>query len=70
MYIEKVKDSFGDGFEWDVTVSDGAHRLLCFADEELKPDDKIELTCFFAEKLRKSKRKKFFDQEREILFRI
>lgn len=60
MYIEKIVDEDGEGFDWDVTVSDGEHKLSCFAGKEVKMDDKIELTCYFSEKLRKSKKKSFF----------
>ena len=60
MYIEKIIDEDGEGHSWDVTISDGEHKLLCFAGFEINKNSRnIKLDCYFAEEIKKTEKTEF-----------
>ena len=54
MFIENIIDKDGDGFEYEVTVSDGCRRIVCFAYAPVDKKNNIKLYAFEPEHIRKA----------------
>lgn len=59
MYIKKIIDPDGDGFCYNVTVSDNSHEILCFSDKKLDNDSKFALYSLEPTDIKKSMQKKY-----------
>ena len=59
MFIKKINDSDGDGFCYDVTVSDGNHEILCFSDKKLNNGSEFTLYSLEPTDIKKSMQKTY-----------